>query len=101
MIKCRTSALDFFLLQKCETLDTESIKFKNIFEKFAKSVYKNIDNAHNMYYNKNIERRKVMNFRQVDKIVREDGWYLIGASKSSHYQYKHPTKPRKGYNTKA
>lgn len=40
-----------------------------------------------------------MNFRQVDKIVREDGWYYIGASKSSHYQYKHPTKPRQGNNT--
>ena len=47
-----------------------------------------------MYYNGIIERRKVMNFRQVDKLLRDDGWYCIGASKSSHYQYKHLTKPR-------
>lgn len=41
-----------------------------------------------------------MNFRQVDKLLRDDGWYCIGASKSSHFQYKHPSKPRKGNNTK-
>ena len=57
-------------------------------------MYKNIDNTHNVYYNGIIERRKVMNFRQVDKLLKEDGWYCIGASKSSHFQYKHPTKSR-------
>lgn len=50
---------------------------------------------------RSIERRKVMNFRQVDKLLREDGWYCIGASKSSHYQYKHSSKPRQGNYTKA
>lgn len=36
-----------------------------------------------------------MNFRQIDKILRDDGWFCIGASKSSHYQYKHPVKLQK------
>ena len=35
-----------------------------------------------------------MRFRDLDKIVRDDGWNRIG-KKGSHYHYKHPTKPGK------
>ncbi|MCX9010111.1 MAG: type II toxin-antitoxin system HicA family toxin [Candidatus Methanoperedens sp.] len=30
--------------------------------------------------------------REIIKLLKADGWYLI-ASKGSHQQYKHPTKP--------
>jgi len=33
-----------------------------------------------------------MKVRDVLKMLREDGWYLV-ATKGSHQQYKHPTKP--------
>lgn len=32
-----------------------------------------------------------MRFREVDKMLRHDGWYEI-AKVGSHHQYKHPTK---------
>lgn len=32
-----------------------------------------------------------MRFREFDKMVRDDGWYVTDVS-GSHYQYKHPTK---------
>lgn len=32
-----------------------------------------------------------MRFREIDKMVRDDGWYVTDVS-GSHYQYKHPTK---------
>ncbi|MDR2713628.1 MAG: type II toxin-antitoxin system HicA family toxin [Clostridiales bacterium] len=35
-----------------------------------------------------------MNFRETDRILREDGWY-VDSVKGSHYHYKHPTKPGK------
>lgn len=35
-----------------------------------------------------------MNFREIDKILKKDGWYLVSI-KGSHYQYKHPTKEGK------
>ena len=40
-----------------------------------------------------------MNFQQVDTLLRKDGLYCVAASKSSHYQYKHSTKPRQGDHT--
>lgn len=33
-----------------------------------------------------------MKIRDVIKLIEEDGWYLV-ATKGSHRQYKHPTKP--------
>ena len=33
-----------------------------------------------------------MRFREVDKIIKADGWYEVG-QKGSHHQYNHPTKP--------
>jgi len=33
-----------------------------------------------------------MKIRDVIKMLREDGWYLV-TTKGSHQQYKHPTKP--------
>jgi predicted RNA binding protein YcfA (HicA-like mRNA interferase family) len=33
-----------------------------------------------------------MKIRDVIKLVEEDGWYLV-ATKGSHRQYKHSTKP--------
>jgi predicted RNA binding protein YcfA (HicA-like mRNA interferase family) len=35
-----------------------------------------------------------MRFREVEKIILNDGWYQVG-QKGSHHQYKHPTKPGK------
>ncbi len=33
-----------------------------------------------------------MKVRQIIKMIEADGWYLV-ATKGSHRQYKHPTKP--------
>lgn len=35
-----------------------------------------------------------MRFREMDKILKKDGWYEV-AKVGSHHQYKHPTKPGK------
>jgi predicted RNA binding protein YcfA (HicA-like mRNA interferase family) len=35
-----------------------------------------------------------MKVREVIKMIEEDGWYLV-ATRGSHRQYKHPTKPRR------
>ena len=35
-----------------------------------------------------------MRFREMDKILRVDGWYEV-KKVGSHHQYKHPTKPGK------
>ena len=35
-----------------------------------------------------------MKFREVEKIIVEDGWYQV-KQKGSHHQYKHPSKPGK------
>ena len=35
-----------------------------------------------------------MRFREMDKILKEDGWYEV-SQRGSHHQYKHPTKPGK------
>lgn len=35
-----------------------------------------------------------MKFREVERILIEDGWYQVG-QKGSHHQYKHPTKKGK------
>lgn len=35
-----------------------------------------------------------MRFREIEKIVLDDGWVLADV-KGSHHQYKHPSKPGK------
>lgn len=35
-----------------------------------------------------------MRFREVDKMMKADGWYEV-AQVGSHHQYKHPVKPGK------
>lgn len=35
-----------------------------------------------------------MNFREIEKVILKDGWYLVDIS-GSHHQYKHPVKPGK------
>lgn len=35
-----------------------------------------------------------MRFREMDKILKKDGWHEV-AKVGSHHQYKHPTKPGK------
>ncbi|MDR3279295.1 MAG: type II toxin-antitoxin system HicA family toxin [Synergistaceae bacterium] len=35
-----------------------------------------------------------MTFREADKMVRKDGWYLI-STEGSHHHYKHKGKPGK------
>lgn len=35
-----------------------------------------------------------MKFREIQKKLRKDGWYLVKVT-GSHYQYKHPTKKGK------
>ena len=36
-----------------------------------------------------------MTFREIQKILKEDGWYYYDTV-GCHIQYKHPTKKRKG-----
>lgn len=36
-------------------------------------------------------RRKYLRFREVEKIILDDGWYLVN-QKGSHRQYRHPQK---------
>lgn len=33
-----------------------------------------------------------MRFREIERTILDDGWYLVNVS-GSHYQYKHPSKP--------
>jgi predicted RNA binding protein YcfA (HicA-like mRNA interferase family) len=47
--------------------------------------------AHNAYNN---SRGDIVDFREVEKIILDDGWNFIGA-KGSHYQYRHDKKPGK------
>ena len=35
-----------------------------------------------------------MRYREIDKILRADGWYEV-KQVGSHHQYKHPAKPGK------
>jgi predicted RNA binding protein YcfA (HicA-like mRNA interferase family) len=35
-----------------------------------------------------------MRFRELEKIIKNDGWYLADSS-GSHHQYRHPTKKGK------
>lgn len=35
-----------------------------------------------------------MRFREIEKLLLDDGWYLVDVS-GSHHQYKHPSKPGK------
>lgn len=35
-----------------------------------------------------------MKFREVEKLLKEDGWYQV-KQKGSHHQYRHPTKTGK------
>lgn len=35
-----------------------------------------------------------MRFREVERLLLDDGWYQV-KQKGSHHQYKHPTKPGK------
>lgn len=35
-----------------------------------------------------------MRFREIEKIILNDGWYKVG-QKGSHHQYKHPVKQGK------
>jgi predicted RNA binding protein YcfA (HicA-like mRNA interferase family) len=35
-----------------------------------------------------------MTFKEADKMVRNDGWYLV-STEGSHYHYEHKTKPGK------
>lgn len=34
-----------------------------------------------------------MKFREVEKLIKQDGWYEV-KQKGSHHQYKHPEKLR-------
>ena len=43
-----------------------------------------------LYNHKEVEMR----FREVEKMILQDGWYEI-RQVGSHHQYKHPTKPGK------
>jgi predicted RNA binding protein YcfA (HicA-like mRNA interferase family) len=35
-----------------------------------------------------------MTFREIEKIIIQDGWYL-SSTRGSHHHYRHPTKPGK------
>lgn len=34
-----------------------------------------------------------MRFRNIDKVLRENGWYVVRISKGSHYQYRKEGNP--------
>lgn len=54
-----------------------------------KNNLKNIDNTYcTCYYGK---RRERMRFREMDRILKADGWYEV-KQVGSHHQYKHPNK---------
>ena len=36
-----------------------------------------------------------MTFRQIEKLIKEDGWYKIKSNGGSHRQYQHSTKKGK------
>ena len=36
-----------------------------------------------------------MTFRELEKLIKADGWYEIRSNGGSHRQYKHKTKPGK------
>jgi predicted RNA binding protein YcfA (HicA-like mRNA interferase family) len=56
-------------------------------------------------YNDNCKEGNTVTFKQIEKIIKADGWYRLKiTSGSSHRQYKHPTKPGKvtiAYHAKA
>ena len=52
-----------------------------------------LDNTCNTCYTI-IRRRGEMRFREVEKMILQDGWYEV-KQVGSHHQYKHPTKPGK------
>lgn len=54
---------------------------------------KTIDNTYNTCYY-NVIRRTEMRFREVEKMILQDGWYEV-KQVGSHHQYKHPTKSGK------
>lgn len=35
---------------------------------------------------------KIYSSREIIKIIKDDGWYLVSHNGTSHQQYKHPTK---------
>ena len=43
---------------------------------------------------KEFQGEKGMRFREVDKILKQDGWYEV-KQKGSHHQYMHPAKAGK------
>ena len=52
-----------------------------------------IDNTCSTCYNKP-GKEGYMRFRELDKIIKQDGWYEVN-QEGSHHQYKHPTKKGK------
>jgi predicted RNA binding protein YcfA (HicA-like mRNA interferase family) len=32
-----------------------------------------------------------MNFREIEKVIKDDGWFVV-STEGSHHQYKHPVK---------
>jgi predicted RNA binding protein YcfA (HicA-like mRNA interferase family) len=41
-----------------------------------------------------IQEGMLMDFREVEKLIVDDGWSFVGA-KGSHFQYRHDKKPGK------
>ena len=60
---------------------------------FLKIFRKSIDKYVYTYYNIINERRKArMTFKELDKLLKNNGWVLV-RSKGSHFQYQHKEHP--------
>ena len=59
----------------------------------------NIYNTYYMCYNCIVLKGAKMTFRDVEKMLKKDGWYYYDTV-GSHMQYKHNEKPRKSNYTK-
>ena len=53
-----------------------------------------------MYYNSIVLKGAKMTFRDVEKLLKKDGWYYYDTVGSHILQYKHNEKPRQSNYTK-
>ena len=60
---------------------------------YTYSMYESVDDTCYTCYHI-IRRRKEMRFREVEKMILQDGWYEV-KQVGSHHPYKHPTKTGK------
>ena len=55
-------------------------------------ISKKLDVRIKKAYDINVRRGNYMTVREIEKIIKADGWYEIRSNSGSHRQFKHPTK---------